>query len=340
LFQLQSFCFYCLIVHACGLAVAGLAMALYVTADPMVEAGPSRSVVSMSGSQIPTLVASRRDDQPSVSPAVACTLALIGLFGLIGGQVVGPDSSTLAVREIEIKPAPMSPGQKSIRNVGAPDFMDNRSITAASDADKLDSGRLVSFAGLPHPIDTYAVPVLGARDAENVVVEMLDYTCTHCRDLHPRLMGARERYGDQFCIVLYHAPLSADCNNHLPPGKKGRPSACEYARLAISVWMFAPTHFTEYHNWLMEGRLPPPLAQAKQRAMQLAGNRVLLDDQLKTKITRLLRRQCDDWHTLDSGLPILLFGETAVQGGGKTEAELFAILEERLGLEPPASSDE
>ncbi len=104
--------------------------------------------------------------------------------------------------------------------------------------------------------------------------------------------------------------------------------------------MLAPEHFTEYHNWLMEGRLPPSVAKAKQRAMALAGNRVLLDDKLKADITARLRQQCDDWHALDSGLPILLFGESAVTGGGKTDEELFANFEERLGLQPERESDE
>jgi hypothetical protein len=104
--------------------------------------------------------------------------------------------------------------------------------------------------------------------------------------------------------------------------------------------MLAPKQFAEYHDWLLEGRLPPPLGKAKQRAMELAGNKVLLDEKLKSTITSRLRRQCDDWQELNSGLPILLFGESAVNGGGKTDEELFGTLEERLGIDPQATSGE
>lgn len=341
LFQLQSFCLYCMIVHGCGLTVAGLVLAMYLTADPLAKPAARRAVVGMSESHIPSFVASRPTDEPSVSPVVAMVCAAIGVVVLIGGQVLGPDSSTTALSEIELKSVANRPVNTASDEEQTPDFMENKSTTQAlDDAEPAEPERLLSFVGLAQPVDTYAVPMVGDPEAEHVVVELLDYTCTHCRKLHPRLLRARERYGDQLGIVLYHAPLSSGCNDHMPPGRKGRPSACEYAHLAISVWMLAPEHFSEFHNWLMEGRLPPPLGKAKQRAMELAGDKVLLDQRLKSDITERLRLHCANWHELDSGLPILLFGDSAVQGGGKTDDELFATLEQRLGIEPLATASE
>ncbi len=339
LFQLQSFCLYCLAVHACGLTIAGCAVAMYSRFDPYGHVGRQQAVVGTSIGQIPSLVASRRDDEPVIGPAVACAFAGVGIVVLIGGQMFGPDSSTTAISEIKLKPVVnQSVQSKSVDN--APDFMENQSLSAADEEAPVGPQRLMGFAGLPSPIDTHAMPMLGDPDAEHVIVEMIDYTCKHCRQMHPRLQKARERYGDDLGIVICHVPLSVECNDHFPPGKKGRPTACEYARMAINVWQHAPEHFVEFHEFLMEGRSPPPLGEAKQRAMSLAGAKVLLDDRMKSGTINRLRKQCDAWSEFDSGLPILLFGDTAVTGGGKTDEELFANLEQRLGIEPKPSASE
>jgi protein-disulfide isomerase len=220
----------------------------------------------------------------------------------------------------------------------APDFMSEGSEDEVEkqSAAQAKAEHLVNFAALASPLDTHAMPVLGDPDATYVVAEMLDYTCSHCRQLHPHLAAARERYGDQLAVVLYHVPLSADCNDHLPPGKRGRKEACEYARLAIGVWQLAPEKFPEYHNWLMQGRRAPSLGEAKQRAMQIAGDKLLLDDKLKKQITDRLRRQSDDWNTLKTGLPLLLFSDSAVSGAGKGSAEVIKLLEDKLGVAPLA----
>ncbi len=202
LFELQSFCFYCMLVHTCGLLIAGLALTIYFTADPYANEGQPRAVVGMSASQIPSVMANRGTDEPVVGPPFAALLAAIGVALLVAGQLLGPDSSKVALREIELKPVASAPNNVANVDRQSPDFMENQPITRSVDSEEQrNPERLVSFVGLPHPIDAYNMPLVGSRDAKHVLVEMLDYTCTHCRELHPRLIRRESGTAIRFALL-------------------------------------------------------------------------------------------------------------------------------------------
>ncbi|WP_442485467.1 vitamin K epoxide reductase family protein [Aeoliella sp. SH292] len=333
-FDLEGLCLYCLITHACGLAIGAMTVALY-----FVAAADARSWTRVTSSaSVPSFVGSRGDSGSSLSSLFGIVAGVVVVAVLVGVQLAIPSDMSKPMQEIDLQHVTRAKPPVEEKPSKAPDFMAEGSDDQEEKAPAAPSKpeRLLNFAALASPLDTYAMPMLGNPDATYVVTEMLDYTCSHCRQLHPHLAAARERYGDQLAVVLYHVPLSADCNDHLPPGKRGRKEACEYARLAIGVWQLAPEKFPEYHNWLMQGRQAPSLGEAKQRAMQIAGDQLLLDNKLKKQITDRLRRQSDDWHTLKSGLPLLLFPESAVSGAGKGSAEVFKLLEDKLGVAPAA----
>ncbi len=183
-------------------------------------------------------------------------------------------------------------------------------------------------------IDPRDMPVIGNPDAKHIVVEMMDYTCSHCRDLHPHLQAAVKRYGDQLGIVVYNVPLSRKCNQNVKKDTQVRKYACDYAQFAIGVWKLAPASFAEYHYWLLEGEKPPGVNKAKNRARKLAGNQLLLDKALKADTARRISIQVEEFQRTKTGLPILFLPTGKLRGVPKTSEQLFEILETQLGIQP------
>ena len=199
----------------------------------------------------------------------------------------------------------------------------------------LDSGpRPIRFQALPDAIDVKAMPVLGNSDAPHVMIEMMDYTCKHCRELHPHVRDVLERYGDQLGVAIYHVPLSKKCNPLVRRDSPGKSNACEYARLAIGVWELAPEKFAEFHDFLLESERPPNVSKARRRALSLVGEEILLDKKVKAEIKKRISLQSPALKRLKSGLPVLLFPNGALRGVPKESQKLFDYLEGKLGVTP------
>jgi uncharacterized membrane protein/protein-disulfide isomerase len=198
------------------------------------------------------------------------------------------------------------------------------------------SRRMIAFKGLTEAIDVYQVPVLGSPEAKHLLVEMMDYTCAHCRHFHPNVHAALERYGDQVAFVVQHVPLSRKCNPHVQRDQAVHKYACDYARLALGVWKLAPRKFVEYHDWLMKSEQAPAVFEARQEAMRLVGEAVLLDENLKANSFRSFAGNSDEVRRLNSGLPVLLTEFGVIRGMPKTESEWFQFLEELLDIKPLA----
>ena len=194
----------------------------------------------------------------------------------------------------------------------------------------------IAFKALKDPIDPKDMPVLGNPDATHIVVEMMDYTCRHCRELHPHLEAAVERYGYELGVVIYNIPLSKKCNPQVKKDYPGKKNACEYAQLAIGVWKLAPDEFAEFHHWLLEGKKPPSIVKAKQRARRLVGNAILRDQALKADASRRIAKQIDDFQRLKTGLPVLLLPNNGLRGVPKTSEEFFKFLEANFDMQPPS----
>ena len=178
------------------------------------------------------------------------------------------------------------------------------------------------------------MPIVGDPEAEHIVVEMLDYTCPHCRHLHHHVHASLERYGNQVAFVVYHAPLSKRCNPHVLRDRPSHKYACDYARLALGVWKLDPTKFTEFHDWLMESKKAPSVFEARQKAMKLVGEKILLDKALKADLFRGFASNSNIVKEVRSGLPLLLTEDGIIRGFPKDEGEWFMFLEELLEIEP------
>jgi protein-disulfide isomerase len=198
-----------------------------------------------------------------------------------------------------------------------------------------DAPRLFRFKYLSREIDAAANPVIGNPYAPHRFVEMMDYTCPHCRKLHPFIKAAAKRYGDQLGFVIYHVPLSRKCNPLVKIDQPGHRNACDYAKLAYGVWKLAPEKFAEYHDWLLTGERAPALYAAKRKAMDLVGDAILLDKSIATESNRRVGESATELEHLKLGLPVLIFENGVVKGLPGSEQEWFQMLEERVGLKAP-----
>lgn len=199
--------------------------------------------------------------------------------------------------------------------------------------------RVIAFKGLNEAIDVYKVPVLGNPKAKHIVVEMIDYTCAHCRHFHPNVHAALDRYGDQVAFVVQHVPLSKKCNPHVQRDTAVHRYACDYARLSLGVWKLEPEKFSEFHDYLMKSSKAPSVFDARRKAMELAGEAVLLDENLKADSFRSFAGNSDEVNQLNAGLPVLLTEFGVIRGVPRTEKEWFSFLEELLDIKPVAPED-
>jgi uncharacterized membrane protein/protein-disulfide isomerase len=366
-FILDHLCLYCLVVHTCGVLTCIAAVMLMRSSASAVGTehmshffGADGPVESVSG------------DVSPFQPLIAAGIASVGLLALIAGQIFFAPSGMEIVENAPSEAGPLtvepvveaptttdppvaepppaeagSPVEPDSEPVIASDEIEENTDSESGNSDdfwkEIDSApvaqapRVFRFSSLPREIDAGANPVVGHPYAPVRFVEMMDYTCPHCRKLHPYIKKAVERYGDQLGFVIYHVPLSRKCNQLVVMDQAMHANACEYSRMAYSVWKLAPERFEEYHNWLLEGKKAPPVYEAKKKAMELAGEAVLMDKDIEAEAKSRVATFAAQMEPLKVGLPILVFEGGIVRGMPDNEAEWFQIFEQRLGLKPVAS---
>lgn len=363
--QLQSFCAYCLTVHCCGLCISGLATWLFLDRSAGSEVDQMRSLLGVDAVDPAAEVGSPGEPISVTRLLVALSVAAVGLMALMGGQLLVEPAEAMAMEEVEFPASTDEPTEPSdgsvvdepstanaiVDTTDAPaesgewleddldlSTDDSAGELVADEPDTIDSifqsgSRQVSFKALSSAVDVSDMPVLGNPAAPHVLLEMMDYTCKHCRHLHPHLQAAVDRYGDQLCVIIYNIPLSKKCNQYVSKDNPGKKYACDYAQLAIGVWKLAPEKFSDFHHWLLESEKPPSVIKARKRARDLVGNEIF-DSELKADASRRLADQATSFSRLKSGLPILLLQNGALRGVPESNEKLFEYLETKLGIEP------
>jgi protein-disulfide isomerase len=61
-------------------------------------------------------------------------------------------------------------------------------------------------------IPEVGILAIGPEDAENTVIEFMDYFCGYCKKIHPELMSLIEKRDDTRVIFLQHPILSENSN--------------------------------------------------------------------------------------------------------------------------------
>lgn len=366
---LGSFCLYCLGVHACGLAIGGLMVLLVREMGQGDNEDQMRMLLGVADAPSPRDANPRTD---GLHPLAAAGTAAVGLAILMTGQFFFQPAG-LVLKEVAAEAPPVEPEtvadepeivaeaaatlEEPVQETTEPPGDTEGASTANGETvayvqpqpePKLGSNpasvqplvglakpsRVIAFKGLNEPIDVYQVPILGNPAAEHIIVEMIDYTCTHCRHFHPNIHAALDRYGDQLAFVVQHVPLSKKCNPHVFRDSTVHKYACDYARLALGVWKLKPSKFAEYHDWLMKSDKPPSVYEARVKAMRLAGDAVLLDQNLKANSFRSFAGNSEEVQQLNAGLPVLLTEFGAVLGAPRDQDEWFAFLEKHFKIKP------
>ena len=83
------------------------------------------------------------------------------------------------------------------------------------------------------PINVYEYPILGNPDAQHLLVEVVDYTCHHCREMYHHIEAAREHFGDQLAIVVRPVALDQSCNPYVQRQLPAHDNACKYVRASV-----------------------------------------------------------------------------------------------------------
>lgn len=145
---------------------------------------------------------------------------------------------------------------------------------AVSDGDTKPPRRFIKIIGNTK-LDVRQWPLIGNPDAKYVFVEMFDYTCPHCRDMHHEINTTLKKFGKDLAVITMQVPLSMSCNNQVGSTEAAHRDACQLANFAISVWRLEPKKYHAYHDWLFKPTHARTAAAARQRAVEIVGEQRL-----------------------------------------------------------------
>lgn len=352
---IKSFCPYCMGVHTCGILIAVLTVLLIRnSADTHVDYNQMGALLGVRDTNAP-VQANGSQAANGFHPIIATCVACVGLMVLMGGQFLfvpstlmvelsdAPESETPVATESEEGLLEEEPAEEFSFSESSENSTPEQQPADESTATQTDgtTGRMISVEGLAHPIDLTQYPVIGNPDADIVFVEMLDYTCKHCRHMHTFIHDTLERYDGQLGIIIYHIPLSKKCNPHVEKDGIGKKYACDYARLAMGVARLAPKEFPEFHDWLMDGERPPSPGQVRRRALALAGEEVLINETIQSETLQRITEHCNIFHEAKAGLPMVLTNRGVIKGIPKESEQWFQVMEQfglKLVAETPATT--
>lgn len=244
----------------------------------------------------------------------AAGLGLVAVAALIVGQWLGPESTGNAV---------------TVRDEAAAEGR------AAVDTIRLHGGQFT--------LRLDQLPVLGSRQADNLLVALFDYTCIHCRSLHRKLEEVQNELGeDKLSVIPLHCPLETKCNAAMQRLKVSTQTphigACDYARLALAVWRTDTNAFYEFDRRLFRGDKCPPLRFVRQIAANLVGKErlehAMTDPWITAQITRNTRIYDANFQKHGRGaMPQLFIGHRITFGDFRSVDDLYQILEQEFGSE-------
>ena len=171
------------------------------------------------------------------------------------------------------------------------------------------------------------VPVLGDPAAPQLVLHLFDYTCKHCRAMHPVLTEVLDHSSNQVAVVSLPVPLEMDCNPLLKRPIPEHFGACGLARIGLALWKAAPSKLREFDDWMFSQPTVPEAAAAEAKAVELAGEVAFRRAQAAPEINGLIRTALGIYETqyrltkLQS-LPELLVGTNLYAGAVRDPAVL------------------
>jgi uncharacterized membrane protein len=374
---LGKFCYYCLAIHMCGLITALLVLWAAIANRPKQMGGSlSHSAVTAAIPGARRTAGPRSAERPFL--AAAAPIAAIAVAGLIAVQVMFPTkmyqvstpdlaatvdmtaaADTADQAEDDLSPRAREHVVNRVSDDTAGDTTDASDeqaprrddevqlASAEEEVEKDDAPELsreVTFLKGRLKIDMYDEAVLGSPDAEHVVLEMMDYTCPHCRKMHEHIRDARYRYGDQLAVVILPMPLELECNKKLNATDPIHRGSCKISRTALAVAKADPRKFIDFHNFLLQDEEKPPTSsQAVMRAYQIVGSKKYSEVARSKEFDERIQRYIRLFSALTAqergkresfGLPVQIVGDTVLSGGDMTDDEMFEAWEKAIDIKP------
>jgi protein-disulfide isomerase len=204
----------------------------------------------------------------------------------------------------------------------------NDSDEVAGDAEP--ARRIIRIIG-DTKLDVRQWPLLGKPDAKYVFVEMFDYTCPHCRDMHQEIDAALERFGDDLAVLTLPVPLNASCNNQVGRTEFQHRESCEIANFAVTVWRLKPKKYHAYHDWLFEPNVARTAAVSRKRAVEIVGEEPLKKALSKRVPQKYIASHVKLYAKAGAGsIPKMLFPNITLVGNVGS-AKLCETIESELG---------
>jgi protein-disulfide isomerase len=335
-FVIKAFCKFCMTAHACGLTAAVICLARIPLArnptTPMWAPGSGKRGV------------------PRTALGLLASVGLAGVAVLAGGQLLVQKQLNV-VKDLRTQPGRAStPATASTVSTGT-NYLAQAAAVAAKVAPPPSPGihlagpRLLSIYGDAFMLKLNDLPMIGSPGASNVVVCLFDYTCPHCRALHPILEETQNLFGNRLGIVCLPMPLSTNCNPFLPASAHSGSNSCEYARLGLAVWRAKPNAFRQFDDWMFGPEKPAPVEDARAYATQLVGAQklqtALADSWIAEQLATGCRLHYTNWTLAGSpALPQVILGDVVSSGQLNSVDHLMILLNRYLGLTPPAGNGE
>jgi protein-disulfide isomerase len=189
-------------------------------------------------------------------------------------------------------------------------------------------------------IDLRETPLHGSPDASNVVVHLFDYTCPHCRALHPILKQAWANLSNQVAFVSLLVPLASNCNPIVKRQVEQHRTACDLAYAGLAVWRVQRDQLPAFEDWVFSTpRLPLPEA-ARAKGRELVGTNqfdsALNDPWIRQHLTRNINLYTTNYLRFRKQvLPELMIGTNLVSGTVRGLPDLYKLLSEQFPLQIP-----
>ena len=328
-FVIKAFCKFCMTAHACGFAAALLCLKnTPLAADPDTPMWTTGS------------------GKRGVPRQAVFSLVLIGLAGvavLAGGQMLFQKQRNV------VKVLPVA-GARATKTAASPSSAStNHSTPKAPGGPSTDqpvspNARLIA----PRTLLLYSnqfvikfddVPMIGSPDSPHIIVFLFDYTCSHCRAVHPLLVQACQQFSNQLGVVCLPVSLSPQCNPFIPRIRAHASSnSCVYARLDLAVWRAKPEAQRQFDDWMFASVEPPPLKQAREYAAQLVGadklESALADPWIQQQIlTDCQLHRASSLAVESSALPQIIMGDAVSSGPLNSVDHLLTLLNRYLGMD-------
>jgi uncharacterized membrane protein len=332
-FVIKAFCKFCMTAHTCGFIAALLCLKHIPLAQdpttPMWAAGSGKRGV------------------PRTALALLASVGLAGVVVLAGGQLLVQKKLNV-VKDLRPQSGKAAKGATTA-SAGAQgtNYLALAAALAAqapqppSPRPRLVAPRLLSVYSNAFLLKLDQLPLMGSPDASNLIVSLFDYTCPHCRSLHPILLETQRLFSNRLGIVSLPMPTSTNCNPFLREHVHSVSNACEYARLGLAVWRAKPAAHRQFDDWMFLDDRPAPVEEAKAYAAKLVGadklQAALVDPWLEEQILTDCRLHHTNWIVGESpSLPQLIIGDVISSGPLISVEHLTILLNRYLGLTPPA----